>query len=231
MYKAIIFDLDDTLIGFSKGIENAVKEALNTTGLMWGSEFFECFQRVSVSYWKQHGKLTKEEILIFSFKDSLNKLELTGDARELASLYWRAFCQTAELEDYAIEVLTELKGKVKLGMITNGFAESQRGRLKASRLKDFFDCIIISEEVGVEKPDPEIFELALRKLGIGREEALFIGDSLDHDGFGAHKAGIDFCWYNKKGRALYSDCRPNYTVESLLDLKEIYKGVIVGECP
>ena len=80
-------------------------------------------------------------------------------------------------------------------MITNGYSDSQRGRLKAAGLLRLFDPLLISEEVGVAKPDALIFEMALTQLELRPEAVLYVGDSISHDREGCLRAGIDFCHY------------------------------------
>ena len=83
----------------------------------------------------------------------------------------------------------------RLGMITNGYTDSQRGRLKSADLLDVFVPLLISEEVGVAKPDARIFEMALTQLELRPEAVLYVGDSISHDREGCLRAGIDFCHY------------------------------------
>ena len=80
-------------------------------------------------------------------------------------------------------------------MITNGYSNSQRGRLKAAGLLRLFNPLLISEEVGVAKPDALIFEMALTQLELRPEAVLYVGDSINHDREGCLRAGIDFCHY------------------------------------
>ncbi|MNN62067.1 Pyrimidine 5'-nucleotidase YjjG [compost metagenome] len=130
-------------------------------------------------------------------------------------MYWNTFCRTCDFEKYAQDLLTELHGKYKLAIISNGNGEAQRSRLAAGGISHFFDTIIISDEVGYWKPDREIFDETLKRLNIKRTEALFIGDSLHDDYYGAVNAGIDFCYYNRKGNTVENIC-PKYIIDSLI---------------
>ena len=76
----------------------------------------------------------------------------------------------------AVSLLDSLKGKVKLGIITNGFTALQQIRLERTGLRDHFDALVISEEVGVPKPDPRIFDYALAQAGNpDRDRVLMVG--------------------------------------------------------
>src|SRR5690606_25197336 len=105
------------------------------------------------------------------------------------------------------------------GMITNGYADSQRKRLRACGIEQYFHSLVISDEVGIRKPDPSIFELALDELGQDQGEVLFVGDSLQDDYRGAINAGIDFCFYNRDGIKLTEAETPKYEVANLAELK------------
>jgi len=87
-------------------------------------------------------------------------------------------------------VLTTLRSRYKMGLITNGAPDLQRAKLATAKLASYFDVVIVSGEVGVGKPDPHIFSLALQGVGAGYEDAVMVGDSVSRDIVGAHNAGI-----------------------------------------
>ena len=139
---------------------------------------------------------TREQVTELSLRDFLQHYELDVSRSErLAEKYWSAFCRSKALTPGALETLNHLSQNYRLGMITNGYIDSQRGRLEATGLTRYFDPILISEEVGVAKPDAAIFKMALAALQLGRDEVLYIGDSISHDYQGCLNAGIDFCHY------------------------------------
>jgi putative hydrolase of the HAD superfamily len=87
-------------------------------------------------------------------------------------------------------------------LITNGPSAIQRAKIERFELANYFDALIVSGEVGVAKPDPAIFALALARLGVEAREALFVGDSPEYDMRGAEAAGIAFVWMNAYGEEL-----------------------------
>lgn len=95
------------------------------------------------------------------------------------------------------EVLDALKGKYKLGVITNGYSEVQREKIRTVEIEDYFDNIIVSGEEEFEKPDPRIFLKSCEKLGVRPEEAVFIGDYYPNDIAGALSAQIMPIWINQ----------------------------------
>ena len=84
--------------------------------------------------------------------------------------------------------------ELKLGVVTNGPSAMQRRKLAALGIESAFDAILVSEEEGVSKPDPEIFRRALERCGVAAHEALFVGDHPVADIEGAHNAGLRVAW-------------------------------------
>lgn len=122
----------------------------------------------------------------------------------------------------ALSLLNELKGKVKLGIITNGFTALQQARLERTGLKDHFDVLVISEQVGRAKPHIDIFNHALALMGNpDKTKVLMVGDNLDSDIIGGITAGLDTCWLNVDQRVLPEGIRPVYEVSSLSALAHL----------
>lgn len=104
--------------------------------------------------------------------------------------------------DGVADILSRLRESFKLGLITNAYdGLEQRRRIEASGLQNYFDEILISGDVGVYKPDPNIFHILLNRIGVVPEKALYIGDSIKHDVAGANAAGMKsvlFCKSSKR---------------------------------
>jgi 2-haloacid dehalogenase len=205
-------------------MEHAVKEhgLIHRESFSWDN-FWSLFSKINMHYWNERTKSGYNiyQVLDLSFQDTLKELSLDhSDSKILSNLYWNTFCNACDFEDYAQDILSYLHGNYKLAIISNGIGEAQRGRLAAGGIDHFFDTLIISDEVGYWKPDKEIFNEALRRLNINQSEALFIGDSLTDDYIGALNAGIDFCYYNRKGNLIEEGVRPKYMIESLKKLSE-----------
>jgi putative hydrolase of the HAD superfamily len=97
---------------------------------------------------------------------------------------------------HAHETLQYLQSKYTLHLISNGFRESSELKIAGTNIGGYFQNIIISEVVGVNKPDPKIFEHALELAGATKNESLMIGDSLEADVYGALKFGMDAVYFN-----------------------------------
>lgn len=94
----------------------------------------------------------------------------------------------------AIELLTRLRGQVRLALVSNGPADLQRHKLTSAGLLDTFDVIVISGELGSRKPDPAPFLAALRRLHLRPEQAGMVGDHPDHDVQPARALGLRTAW-------------------------------------
>ena len=115
-----------------------------------------------------------------------------------------------------------LHGRAKLGIITNGFTELQAIRLERTGMAHYFEHVIISEQVGVAKPDQAIFNHALKRMGTPcKSKVLMVGDNQHSDILGGINFGIETCWLNHQGVEQDANIAPNYTVNSLDELKSI----------
>ncbi len=120
----------------------------------------------------------------------------------------------------ALEVLQYLQDKkYKLHLITNGFAEVQWIKIENSGLKPFFEHIIISEEVGTQKPDKAIFEIAMNRASTHAEECIMIGDNYNTDIVGAQNAGMDQVFFNPTKNRKKQPV--THEIKTLIELKGI----------
>lgn len=116
-------------------------------------------------------------------------------------------------------VLAALRSRCRIGLVTNGAPDLQRAKLACSGLGAFFDAVLISGEVGIGKPDPRIFHIALERLGAGPEGAIMVGDNPSRDVLGAQRAGIRSVWINRTGAVLPDGApEPDMEIESLTEL-------------
>lgn len=227
MYKAIIFDLDNTLLDYTRSELESMRHTCREhslfqadDGLEWDS-FWSRFLEHNFRHWNSFvnggGLKSIHDVLRNSFRDTLNQSEALH--MQLAESYWRYFCDNCYFEEGVQDVLAwAQRQQFRLGIITNGIGEAQRSRLKAGGIDRLFPTLVVSDEVGVRKPAKEIFEMALGHLGARREEVLFVGDSITDDYEGAVRSGIDFCYYNRTGAVLPDHVAPRYEVRRLTEL-------------
>ncbi|WP_371822902.1 HAD family hydrolase [Cohnella sp. LGH] len=138
---------------------------------------------------------------------------------ELMSFYGAEYVGNAIPMNRAREVVLELKKRYKTGLITNGKTAIQYGKIDRLGIRDDFDLILVSEEAGIKKPDPRIFELALERLRLQPEECVYVGDHPVNDMEGASQIGIGGIWMkvNQPWREELS-ARPLHTIRQLEEL-------------
>ena len=122
-----------------------------------------------------------------------------GLATATAAAYRQAYLDARRPIDGAIDLLAALKPLARIGVVTNNLVAEQREKLRHCGLDQHVDELIASEEAGVSKPDPRIFELALKRLHCPADQAVMVGDSWANDVLGARGAGIRAMWFNLAG--------------------------------
>jgi len=119
----------------------------------------------------------------------------------------------------AKQVIEKLSKRFPLGVISNGFPDIQYNKLKSLHIEKLFKVILLSEELGVRKPNKRIFKLAAERIGIKTNYCLFVGDSLDTDILGAKNSGMKTCWFNRDGiQDNNEEITPDFEIHSLLEL-------------
>ncbi len=229
-YKHIFFDLDHTLWDFHANSRVALEHLFHEHGLGERSvkslaHFLEVYEEVNRYYWflYHNKKVEKERLRNGRFEDTLRKIGIEDErlAGTLASRYLELSPRQQKLIPGSMEVLDYLRERgYGLHLITNGFVEVQRIKIANSGLAPYFDEVIISEEVGVQKPMREVFDLLLDRLGITADQALMVGDNLETDVEGARRAGIDQVWFNPE-RERSGKHRPTFTIKQLEELKRL----------
>ncbi len=227
-YKHIFFDLDHTLWDFDTNSKQALlqiydEQKLTERGISSFDNFVGRYKAINDRYWALYHNniVSKEKLRLGRFHDALKEFGVddVALAESMAQSYLDLSPMQTALFPDAIEVLGYLQQKYALHLITNGFAEVQWIKLERSGLRPFFEHIIISEEVGTQKPDKEIFEIAMERAKTVSTECVMIGDNYNTDIVGARNAGMDQIFFNpKKNRKREA---VTHEVATLLQLKEI----------
>ena len=154
------------------------------------------------------------------WRDALGSLGVEDAA--LATDMQRAYVSARRAREFidpeAEPALGDLRRDHRLALLTNGAGDVQREKLSRTPFAPYFETIVISTEVGVGKPDPRIFEITLSRLGVTKEDATMVGDSLIRDVGGARRAGLRAIWIDRD-LGQQGDVRPDATVRRLSDLR------------
>lgn len=199
----IFFDLDRTLWDFEKNSKEALRELHVEFGLdqkIAFDAFFARYKRINGALWGKYrrNKITKEKLRTQRFEDALLSFDIDPApiAHDLGLAYIRNSPQKKMLIPGTVELLDDLSQKYQLHIITNGFEEVQHIKLKNCGIDHYFDIVVCSEQVGVQKPHPKVYEYALEQSGAHPEISLMIGDDYEADVKGAHEAGLHTIWFN-----------------------------------
>jgi putative hydrolase of the HAD superfamily len=126
------------------------------------------------------------------------------------------------LYPYVREVLDVLRERYPLAVVTDAQSAYARGELHKVGLLDYFDPIVISGDYGYRKPDRRLFQLALDEMGVAAENAVYVGNDMHRDIFGAREAGMTTVLFESdQGTSAYLDCVPDYLITDLRDLWKI----------
>ena len=219
-YEWILFDADETLFEFDA--LRGLKLMFSRFGINFSDADFSEYQLVNKPLWVQYqnGEISATQLQYQRFQSWAERLDETP--KTLNSAFLSAMADICAPLQGAANLLNTLRGKMKLGIITNGFTELQQVRLERTGFRDHFDVLIISEQVGVAKPHPEIFEYALSAMGHpSRERVLMVGDNPDSDILGGLNAGLHTCWVNADNKPDPTDINPHYQVSSLSELESL----------
>lgn len=220
MIKAVIFDLDDTLLDRRTTFGTSCGGMADYL-IKW--KYLEPEQREDFIDYMQvkdkNGDCPRDTL----FENAVQAWGMTCDADVLYDHYVANYPKYSVEEPGAVDLLTALKESgLMLGMITNGVSAIQRGKLKKLDMEKWFgDALIVTGEVGVHKPDKEVFLIECERLGVKPEECVFVGDNLVNDIAGAENAGMKAIWYS-------SFLPPRESRQPVRTLAEV-KKIILGE--
>ena len=223
-YKALLFDLDGTILDYSKSetaaLFSAYKHVFNT---LPPNDLLPVYQKINSSLWAlfERGAIEIDNLKKKRFAEMFRHFDLDADPAVFSTQYLQELRRGGYLLKGALEVLNFCSEKYRLGAITNGIGDVQRSRLNVAGISHFFETIVISNDVGLAKPDPGIFKIAFENMNLhDKKEILMIGDSLSSDILGGINAGIDTCWINNNGID-EKDIEPLYTIYNISELMEI----------
>lgn len=219
-YSWVLFDADETLFRFDAF--QGLKLMFSRFNVDFTDQDYAEYQAVNQPLWVdyQDGRINAQQLQITRFELWAQRLGVT--ACQINNAFLQAMADICDVLPGARELVNALTGKANMGIITNGFTQLQTVRLERTGMKDAFSTLVISEQVGIAKPDVGIFEYAFSQMNYPpKERILMVGDNPHSDILGGINAGIDTCWLNTTGAALPDGISPNYQVSSLNELQRI----------
>lgn len=203
--KHIFFDLDNTLWDYRRNAkitlvrlyeEFQVEENYGYTF----EEFFPHYYESNEQLWADYrdGKVTKEELRARRFPEAFANMGIPN--APFALDFEKRFVNEVTTSNYVVEgaeeILKYLKEKYHLHILSNGFEEVTHQKINGSIVKNYVETITTAEGAGVPKPDPLVFETAMKKAGTTAEESIYIGDDWIADMLGATRVGMKAIFFN-----------------------------------
>lgn len=224
-YQWLLFDADGTLFDYYRAEDTALAQNFAVHGLSFEPVYQQRYREINHQFWLrfEQKQVTSAELRVGRFRQLFTELGIDYDAGTFSETYLDQLSQQAHLIDGAAELIKALNGRYHLALITNGLADVQYPRLARSGLASYFSVVIVSDEVGVAKPNPGIFDIAFDRMNHpAKSEVLIIGDSLSSDMAGGFNYGIDTCWYNPHGDS--AQLTVTYEIGRLGQLPNILNG-------
>jgi len=224
--KLLFFDLDNTLFDHTRAQMTTLKSMLREFPEFSRVEedaFIACFMRINERLWKEMAaqRITAPELRELRFRETCRELNIEiSNVKSLSAQYLDIYANQTFLFPEVHETLNYLQSRYRLGLLTNGFTETQESKLDNNGLKDYFDHKIYSHDVGALKPSPLIFERAMEVAACSPEETAFVGDSPTDDIAGAKAVGWMGILFDPHEH--YPKEKADYKISSLSELRQLF---------
>lgn len=209
----MLFDLDDTLLNRDNAVDKMflmiLEKCYKDVKLSAKSDMLKKFKEFDK---RGYGYSDKTKVLEPFFDEFPPKYRLP--CNDIQDFWNNHFPHCFSINQNTLNIVKAIKMQMKVGIITNGSTQRQKAKILKTDLNDCFDIIIISEEVGFSKPDKRIFELALNKMNVQPEAALFVGDDIKRDIGGCQNANIKGIWFNPHKNKNETEIKPYAEIDS-----------------
>ncbi|MDR0895546.1 MAG: YjjG family noncanonical pyrimidine nucleotidase [Prevotellaceae bacterium] len=232
-YQSLFFDLDDTLWAFAQNSRDTFEEMYYKYGydryFLSFPYFYTLYEEHNYDLWREYGAgiITKEELnhqrfLYPLLEVGVDNSEAEEMAQHFADDFFAVIITQSRLMPYAHEVLEYLEPRYRLYILSNGFRELQRSKMRSAGIEHYFRDVILSDDIGILKPHIQLFRHALEVTGSNADTSLMIGDNWENDIAGARAAGMHQVYYNHAFRTgglhLF---QPTYQITDLRELMEV----------
>lgn len=203
--RAVLIDLDDTLLDHTATSRTALQVVCAADSVLAARPFDTLLADHSAILETVHlevlrGALTIDAARAERFRRLFALHGCISDPAVAAARYRACYQDSRCAVPGALALLELLRGRAAVAVVTNNVQADQEEKLRILGMTHLVDALVVSETVGVAKPDPAIFTAALRQLGCAAADAVMLGDSWSADILGARAAGIRAVWLNRHGR-------------------------------
>ncbi|MBD5456082.1 MAG: noncanonical pyrimidine nucleotidase, YjjG family [Lachnospiraceae bacterium] len=227
-YEIILWDVDQTLLDFTKSEDYALRHAFEQFGRSIDTEIVKLYSGINDSYWKrlERGEVTRQEVIYGRFRSLFQELSVEDiTAEEFAPVFQKALGSVYFYKDDSYRLCQELQKDFRQYVVTNGVTWTQQNKLKLAGFDKVMEDIFISEMLGCDKPGIEFFDKCFERIpDFNKEKTIIVGDSLTSDMLGGNNAGIACCWYNPEGKERTGTVRIDHEITDLWDIREVLNG-------
>lgn len=230
-HRNIFIDLDDTIWDFTANSHVSLEIMYRDLDI---ARIYPDYDAFSSAYYAKnselwalyhHGKIEKDFLIIERYAHLLRTIGYNDIDNHLAQrmneYYLDTLAQQTQLVPYAIELLDYLTQRgYNLYILSNGFIEVQHKKLQSAGIEDYFERMVLSDEIGINKPDRRLFDYALEVTHSQAADTLMIGDNYDADILGAMQAGWGQIYFDRNHRGITAQ-EPQHTVHSLKEVMDI----------
>lgn len=230
-YTDLFIDFDDTLYDTHGNAILALAELYEQCRL---DRYFDKLEDFTVPYWEANvelwdqyskGQITRDYLIVERFRRPLacGRKDPTREyCLQVSDLFLDLCACKPGVVEGAHEVMEYLRQKgYRLHMCSNGFHEVQYRKLRASKLLEFFDTIILSEDAGANKPSKDYFDYAFAKTNAVRGKTLMIGDNFTTDILGAQNSGVDVMFFNRHPDKFLTPSKVDFEIHALKEIMDL----------
>jgi HAD superfamily hydrolase (TIGR02253 family) len=235
MIKVICFDMDDTLCDETKSDTFARSQVFHYVQTNHQDIDFSNFKKNYRKIWEDIDQqyevlitqpgIGEKELRLDHAKRVLHSCDVLNPplAYKLMRLYWEERRKALHLYPDSLQTLLSLQQSYKLSLLTNGPSDMQRQKITDLQIAPYFEHIIIAGEVGYSKPDPAIFQILIKNYALPPSEILYVGNSQKRDVIGAHRAGLQIAWINRKKETRNLNTpNPHFEITNLSELLHLH---------
>lgn len=224
-FQWLLFDFDNTLVDFTNTSKNALWKSFLDFGSHCTETIYALYKDINHQVWSafERGEMSAEHLRTERFSRLFQAIEEEpASPAAFSKRYLENLVALSHTYNGVHELLDQLGQDYQLGLITNGLKEVQRPRLELLRMTRHFSTIVVSDEIGVAKPDHAFFDFTYRSLSASpaKDKVLVIGDNLESDIKGGNNFGHTTCWVSH-GRTNETNVHPHFTVEGVLGLHQL----------
>jgi len=238
-FEGVLFDLDDTLHDDTTTYRSAASRVAQRIAAEYGvsaTALLTAYTKFAEAFWgalgDEHLNLSLKGVRERMWADTLASVGIDGRnglAERAAAEYNRFRGEGLQLYPGVLPLLHDLRASGRrIGLITNGFAETHREKIASLQLERAFDAVVLADEVGMVKPDPRIFLYACELVGTLPASTVMVGDRYDRDIAGALEAGLATIWLNPSNEPVPAGAAsPDVVVRSFEGVAEALRRSLV----